>query len=104
MSVGALYASKNKVFLVVFFLFLPMLLFIWILLRQKQKTRAELWLKESVWGKGLYYYSLIFSSLIIVGGFITARLPQERNGLYVFLPVAVYFWAIYFSKNNQLKV
>ncbi|MBI5530982.1 MAG: hypothetical protein HY918_05825 [Candidatus Doudnabacteria bacterium] len=110
MTIGALYAARTRVSMLLFLMFLPILFFTWLLafrgkLNSGNKSDLSLaWIKLSKFRVVLFYYSLIFSSIIIVGGFLKASMPQDRNGLYVFLPVVIFFWSIYFSESNQLKV
>ena len=53
----------------------------------------------------LLYYSVIFSTILIIGGFWTARSGREIVSNLLFLPVVVFLWLtlIQGKKENNLN-
>ena len=109
MTIGAFYSSRTKNLFYAFLLLLPVSLFVWLLL-WKKKSEGRLvaedgqpnsWVNRSVFGSILLYYSLVFSAVVTVGGYMTASRPQEWFGSFLFLPVTVFMWAIFFAKGKN---
>ena len=50
----------------------------------------------------IFYYSLFFSTLLIIGGFYSARSAAEVFSNLLFLPIGIFFW-IKFIENREIK-
>lgn len=109
MTIGAFYSSRTKNLFYAFLLLLPVSLFVWLLFWKKRSEgrlvaedgQPASWVNRSMFGSVLLYYSLIFSAVVTVGGFMTASRPQEWSGSFLFLPVTVFMWAIFFAKGKN---
>ena len=53
--------------------------------------------------KILLYYSTFLSTILIVGGFYTARSGNEIISNLLFLPVVVFLWILLIQKRNEVK-
>jgi len=53
--------------------------------------------------KILFYYSTILSTILIIGGFYTARSIQEIVSNFLFLPVVVFLWILLIQKRRENK-
>lgn len=59
---------------------------------------------KKVRGKSvLLYYSIILSTILIIGGFWTARSGREIVSNLLFLPVVVFLWITLIQKRKQSK-
>lgn len=50
--------------------------------------------------KLLLYYSVIFSTIIMIGGIYSARSVQEMIASILFVPVALYLWIAFWQRNK----
>ena len=53
--------------------------------------------------KILLYYSTILSTILIIGGFYTARSGKEVVSNLLFLPIVVFLWIIFIQKRKEIK-
>ena len=53
--------------------------------------------------KILLYYSIILSTILIIGGFYTARSIKEVVSNLLFLPIVVFLWLILIQKRKEVK-
>ena len=53
--------------------------------------------------KILLYYSTILSTILIIGGFYTARFGKEIVSNLLFLPIVVFLWIILIQKRKEAK-
>jgi len=51
----------------------------------------------------LLYYSTIFSTILIIGGFYTARSGKEIISNLLFLPVMVFLWTVLIRERRERK-
>jgi len=51
----------------------------------------------------LLYYSVIFSTILIIGGFYTARSNREIISNLLFLPIVVFLWITLIQKRRETK-
>jgi hypothetical protein len=51
----------------------------------------------------LLYYSIIFSTILIIGGFYTARSGKEIISNLLFLPVVVFLWTVLIKDRQEKK-
>jgi len=51
----------------------------------------------------LIYYSTIFSTILIIGGFYTARSGKEIISNLLFLPVVVFLWTVLIRERRERK-
>jgi len=51
----------------------------------------------------LLYYSTIFSTILIIGGFYTARSGKEIISNLLFLPVVVFLWIVLINHRKNRK-
>jgi len=57
---------------------------------------------KKVRGKSiLLYYSVIFSTILIIGGFWTARSGREIVSNLLFLPVVVFLWLALIQQRRE---
>ena len=57
---------------------------------------------KKVRGKSiLLYYSVIFSTILIIGGFWTARSGKEIISNLLFLPVVVFLWLTLIQRKKE---
>ncbi|MEA3399303.1 MAG: hypothetical protein U9R00_02200 [Patescibacteria group bacterium] len=49
----------------------------------------------------LLYYSTFLSTILIIGGFWTARSEKEIISNFLFLPIVVFLWIIFIQKNKR---
>ncbi len=50
--------------------------------------------------KILLYYSVIFSTIIMIGGIYSARSIPEMIAAILFVPVALYLWMTFWRRNK----
>jgi len=53
--------------------------------------------------KILLYYSTIFSTILIIGGFWTARSGKEIVSNLLFLPIVVFLWITLIQKRREKR-
>ncbi len=53
--------------------------------------------------KILLYYSTILSTILIIGGFYTARSEKEIISNLLFLPVVVFLWIVLIKYRKDRK-
>ena len=53
--------------------------------------------------KILLYYSTIFSTILILGGFYAARSVKEIVSNLLFLPVVVFLWIVLIEKRKEAR-
>ncbi len=60
--------------------------------------------KFEIFNSILLYYSTIFSTILIIGGFYTARSGKEIIPNLLFLPIVIFIWIslIKHKKNKKL--
>jgi len=51
----------------------------------------------------LLYYSVIFSTILVIGGFYTARSGKEIISNLLFLPVVVFLWTVLIRERRERK-
>ncbi|MDP2704448.1 MAG: hypothetical protein Q8P01_04510 [bacterium] len=51
----------------------------------------------------LLYYSIFLSTILIIGGFYTARSTREIISNLLFLPIAVFLWMVLVQKRKEAK-
>ena len=51
----------------------------------------------------LLYYSIIFSTILIIGGFYAARSGKEIISNLLFLPVVVFLWTVLIRERRERK-
>jgi amino acid permease len=51
----------------------------------------------------LLYYSTILSTILIIGGFYTARSGKEVISNFLFLPIVIFLWMIFIQKRKEAK-
>ncbi len=61
-------------------------------------------LKNITLYKILLYYSTILSTILIIGGFYTARTKNEIISNLLFLPVVVFLWLALFKYRKDRKL
>jgi len=52
----------------------------------------------------LLYYSTIFSTILIIGGFWTARSGKEIVSNLLFLPIVVFLWIVLIKHRKDKKL
>lgn len=51
----------------------------------------------------LLYYSVLLSTILIIGGFYTARSTREIISNLLFLPIAIFLWILLIQKIRKIK-
>ena len=51
----------------------------------------------------LLYYSTFLSTILIIGGFYTARSTREIISNLLFLPIAIFLWILLIQKIRKTK-
>ncbi|MCX6702981.1 MAG: hypothetical protein NTW60_03900 [Candidatus Wolfebacteria bacterium] len=51
----------------------------------------------------LLYYSVVLSTILIIGGFYTARSTREIISNLLFLPIAIFLWILLIQKIRKIK-
>lgn len=49
----------------------------------------------------LLYYSIFLSTILIIGGFYTARSIREIISNLLFLPIAIFLWILLIQKKEK---
>jgi len=52
----------------------------------------------------LLYYSTIFATILIFGGFYTARSGKEIISNLLFLPIVIFLWMLLIQKRKELAL
>ena len=53
--------------------------------------------------KVLLYYSTIFSTILIIGGFYTVRSGKEVVSNLLFLPIVIFLWIVLIQKRKESR-
>jgi len=59
--------------------------------------------KISPYNKILLYYSTFLSTILIIGGFWTARSKEEIVSNLLFLPIVVFLWITLIQRRRKRK-
>jgi len=51
----------------------------------------------------LLYYSTFLSTILIIGGFYTARSTREIISNLLFLPIVIFLWILLIQKVRKIK-
>ena len=51
----------------------------------------------------LLYYSVILSTILVIGGFYTARSGKEIISNLLFLPIVVFLWIVMIKHRKERK-
>jgi len=51
----------------------------------------------------LLYYSIVLSTILIIGGFYTVRSTREIISNFLFLPIVVFLWITLIQKRRKAK-
>ena len=51
----------------------------------------------------LFYYSIVFSTFVVIGGFYTAGLTKEVISTALFVPVVVFLWFILIKQSERWR-
>ncbi len=67
-------------------------------MKQKSKNSNS---KFKIFNSILLYYSTILSTILIIGGFWTAKSKKEIVSNIIFLPVVIFLWITLIQKRKE---
>ncbi len=59
---------------------------------------------KNIFWKILLYYSVLLSTILIIGGFYTAKSGKEIISNFLFLPIVVFLWMVLIGYRKDRKL